>query len=202
MQISFSHLTRIRFHSLQIFSYFNIRNNIPFCRPSMHSIIFFQCPSENACQGYCIERNTRKSFHIPSSPGLAKTYHKNLSYKLSANPTKSPDQQHLDYPDDTYCIIIHDLMEYLLLQVILELYGISKDVSYIHFCFPVLYNLFFCRFDLLSFTHIISLFCRQHTVSTVLSLTQQSSCVSLSPKYTGKWNFMCFRNLPSGCSCS
>lgn len=77
-------------------------------------------------------------------------------------------------------------MEYLLLQVILELYGISKDVSYIHFCFPVLYNLFFCRFDLLSFTHIISLFCRQHTVSTVLSLTQQSSCVSLSPKYTGK----------------
>lgn len=133
MQISFSHLTRIRFHSLQIFSYFNIRNNIPFCHPSMHSIIFFQCPSENACQGCCIERNTRKSFHIPSSPGLAKTYHKNLSYKLSANPTSSPDQQHLDYPDDTYCIIIHDLMEYLLLQVILELYGISKDVSYIHF---------------------------------------------------------------------
>ena len=87
MQISFSHLTRIRFHSLQIFSYFNIRNNIPFCRPSMHSIIFFQCPSENAYQGCCIERNTRKSFHIPSSPGLAKTYHKNLSYKLSANPT-------------------------------------------------------------------------------------------------------------------
>ena len=44
--------------------------------------------------------------------------------------------------------------------------------------------------------------CRQHTVSTVLSLSQQSSCVSLSPKYTGKRNFMCFRNLPSGCSCS
>ncbi len=40
------------------------------------------------------------------------------------------------------------------------------------------------------------------TVSTVLSLSQQSSCVSLSPKYTGKRNFMCFRNLPSGCSCS
>ena len=38
------------------------------------------------------------------------------------------------------------------------------------------------------------------TVSTVLSLSQQSSCVSLSPKYTGKRNFMCFRNLPSGCS--
>ena len=40
------------------------------------------------------------------------------------------------------------------------------------------------------------------TLSTVLSLSQQSSCVSLSPKYTGKRNFMCFRNLPSGCSCS
>lgn len=40
------------------------------------------------------------------------------------------------------------------------------------------------------------------TDSTVLSLSQQSSCVSLSPKYTGKRNFMCFRNLPSGCSCS
>ena len=40
------------------------------------------------------------------------------------------------------------------------------------------------------------------TVSTVLSLSQQSSCISLSPKYTGKRNFMCFRNLPSGCSCS
>ena len=40
------------------------------------------------------------------------------------------------------------------------------------------------------------------THSTVLSLSQQSSCVSLSPKYTGKRNFMCFRNLPSGCSCS
>lgn len=40
------------------------------------------------------------------------------------------------------------------------------------------------------------------TVSTVLSLSQQSSFVSLSPKYTGKRNFMCFRNLPSGCSCS
>ena len=40
------------------------------------------------------------------------------------------------------------------------------------------------------------------TVSTVLSLFQQSSCISLSPKYTGKRNFMCFRNLPSGCSCS
>ena len=39
-------------------------------------------------------------------------------------------------------------------------------------------------------------------LSTVLSLSQQSSCVSLSPKYTGKRNFMCFRNLPSGCSCS
>lgn len=38
--------------------------------------------------------------------------------------------------------------------------------------------------------------------STVLSLSQQSSCISLSPKYTGKRNFMCFRNLPSGCSCS
>ena len=49
------------------------------------------------------------------------------------------------------------------------------------------------------FSHI---FCKQHTVSTVLSLSQQSSCVSLSPKYTGKRNFMCFRNLPSGCSCS
>lgn len=40
------------------------------------------------------------------------------------------------------------------------------------------------------------------THSTVLSLSQQSPCVSLSPKYTGKRNFMCFRNLPSGCSCS
>ena len=39
-------------------------------------------------------------------------------------------------------------------------------------------------------------------LSAVLSLSQQSSCVSLSPKYTGKRNFMCFRNLPSGCSCS
>ena len=39
-------------------------------------------------------------------------------------------------------------------------------------------------------------------LSTVPSLSQQSSCVSLSPKYTGKRNFMCFRNLPSGCSCS
>ena len=28
------------------------------------------------------------------------------------------------------------------------------------------------------------------TVSTVLSLFQQSSCISLSPKYTGKRNFM------------
>ena len=43
---------------------------------------------------------------------------------------------------------------------------------------------------------------RQHTTSTVLSLSQQSSCISPSPKYTGKRNFMCFRNLPSGCSCS
>ena len=43
---------------------------------------------------------------------------------------------------------------------------------------------------------------KRTTVSTVLSLSQQSSCVSLSPKYTGKRNFMCFRNLPSGCSCS
>ena len=43
---------------------------------------------------------------------------------------------------------------------------------------------------------------KRHTVSMVLSLSQQSSCVSLSPKYTGKQNFMCFRNLPSGCSCS
>lgn len=30
-------------------------------------------------------------------------------------------------------------------------------------------------------------------LSAVLSLSQQSSCVSLSPKYTGKRNFMCFR---------
>ena len=44
--------------------------------------------------------------------------------------------------------------------------------------------------------------CSATIVSTVLSLSQQSSCVSLSPKYTGKRNFMCFRNLPSGCSCS
>ena len=44
--------------------------------------------------------------------------------------------------------------------------------------------------------------CSAITVSTVLSLSQQNSCVSLSPKYTGKRNFMCFRNLPSGCSYS
>ena len=46
-----------------------------------------------------------------------------------------------------------------------------------------------------------SIRCSATIVSTVLSLSQQSSCVSLSPKYTGKRNFMCFRNLPSGCSC-
>ena len=43
------------------------------------------------------------------------------------------------------------------------------------------------------------------THPTLLSLSQQSSCVSLSPKYTGKRNFMCFRNLPSAakpCFCS
>lgn len=44
--------------------------------------------------------------------------------------------------------------------------------------------------------------CSVTIVSTVLSFSQQSSCISLSPKYTGKRNFMCFRNLPSGCSCS
>ena len=43
---------------------------------------------------------------------------------------------------------------------------------------------------------------KRHTVSTVLSLSQQNSRVSLSPKYTVKRNFMCFRNLPFGCSCS
>ena len=43
------------------------------------------------------------------------------------------------------------------------------------------------------------------THPTLLSLSQQSSCVSLSPKYAGKRNFMCFRNLPSAakpCFCS
>lgn len=40
------------------------------------------------------------------------------------------------------------------------------------------------------------------TLSTVLSLSQLSSSVSAPLKYTGKRNLMCFRNLPSGCSCS
>ena len=62
-------------------------------------------------------------------------------------------------------------------------------------------------------TYILSLKCqnsliywaffdRRQTVSTVLSLSQLSSSVSAPLKYTGKWNLMCFRNLPPGCSCS
>ena len=86
MQISFSHLTRIRFHSLQIFSYFKGTTfrfvTLP-CTLSYSFNALLKMPAKVA-----VLKGTRVNLFIfLHPPGLAKTYHKNLSYKLSANLT-------------------------------------------------------------------------------------------------------------------
>ena len=82
-----------------------------------------------------------------------------------------------------------------------DLYGDSSNSSH-QFTRHLLTYMAILRIPVTCSSSFYSSLDNKTQLSTVLSLSQQSSCVSLSPKYTGNRNFMCFRNLPSGCSCS